>query len=78
MCMMTNASQTGIGTEADMGAAMKWYRDAAEGGDKRAIKRLASNARGSKALDRRLEMEAMKEETKGGSEHSKGDGCLIM
>lgn len=61
-----------------MGSAMKWYRDAAEGGDKRATKRLASNARGSKALDRRLEMEAMKEETKGGSENSKGDNCLIM
>lgn len=57
---------------------MKWYREAAEGGDKRATKRLASNARGSKALDRRLEMEAMKEETTGGGKNAKGDNCLIM
>lgn len=62
-----------------MAAAMKWYKDAADGGDKRAIKRLASNARGSKALDRRLEMEALGEETGvSGAKNAKGDNCLIM
>lgn len=68
--------QTGIGAEVDIQAALKWYKQAAEGGDKRAIKRLASSGRGSNALDRRLEMEAMKEEhvAKGG----KGDNCVVM
>lgn len=60
-----------------MNEAMKWYRQAAEGGDKRATKRLAStNRTGMSALDRRLEMEAMKEES--GVKGAKGDGCVIM
>ncbi|OCF43887.1 protoplast regeneration and killer toxin resistance protein [Kwoniella heveanensis CBS 569] len=75
-------TETGIGSEANPQGAMKWYKMAAEGGDKRAAKRLASGGggggaggRGSAALDRRLEMEAMKEEhqAKGGKE-----SCLIM
>jgi hypothetical protein len=73
-------SQTGIGTEPDLGEAMMWYKKASEGGDKRAQKRLAggggSKTGGSGALDRRLEMEAMKEEHKGGG--AKGDNCVVM
>lgn len=69
--------QTGVGTDADVNEAMKWYRQAAEGGDKRATKRLASSNRtGMSALDRRVEMEAMKEES--GVKGAKGDGCVIM
>jgi TPR repeat protein len=60
-----------------MQEAIKWYKQAAEGGDKRATKRLASNARGSTALDRRLEMEAMKEDS-GITKGAKGDSCMIM
>lgn len=57
---------------------MKWYKQAAEGGDKRATKRLAStNRTGNAVLDRRLEMEAMKEEN-GGKAGAKGDNCVIM
>jgi hypothetical protein len=55
---------------------MKWYKLAAEGGDRRATKRLASNNRdGLSALDRRVELEALKEEQlgKGGKE-----GCTVM
>jgi TPR repeat protein len=56
---------------------MKWYRQAADGGDKRAAKRLASSNRtGVSALDRRLEMEAMKEDH--GVKGAKGDNCVIM
>ena len=56
---------------------MRFYRSAAEGGDKRAQKRLQSNdRRGMTALDRRAEMDAMKEDHafKGG----KSDGCVVM
>ncbi len=56
---------------------MRFYRAAAEGGDKRAQKRLQSNDRRTmSALDRRAEMDAMKEDynSKGG----KGDNCLVM
>ncbi|WWC92909.1 uncharacterized protein L201_007871 [Kwoniella dendrophila CBS 6074] len=74
-------TETGIGAEANSQAAMKWYKLAADGGDKRASKRLASggskgNGAGGVALDRRLEMEAMKEEhkSKGGDK----DSCIIM
>jgi len=56
---------------------LKWYKQAAEGGDNRATKRLASNARGSKALDRRVEMEAMKENSSAAKD-GKGDNCIIM
>ncbi|WWC73586.1 uncharacterized protein I206_107558 [Kwoniella pini CBS 10737] len=70
-------TETGIGTEANPQGAMKWYKLAADGGDKRATKRLASGQRsgGGAALDRRLEMEAMKEEhqAKGGKE-----SCIVM
>jgi len=70
-------AQTGIGTEADLPQAMRFYRAAADGGDKRAQKRLQSNDRRTmSALDRRAEMDAMKEDynSKGG----KGDNCLVM
>lgn len=70
--------QTGVGTDADVQESMKWYKQAAEGGDKRATKRLAStNRTGNAVLDRRLEIEAMKEDHagKGGA---KGDGCVVM
>ncbi|CAD6564166.1 MAG: hypothetical protein TREMPRED_003904 [Tremellales sp. Tagirdzhanova-0007] len=70
-------TETGIGTEADLDQAMRFYRSAAEGGDKRAQKRLQSNdRRGMTALDRRAEMDAMKEDHafKGG----KSDGCVVM
>lgn len=60
-----------------MPEAMKWYKQAAEGGDKRATKRLASTHRtGNQVLDRRLEIEAMKEDS--GHKGSKGDGCVVM
>jgi TPR repeat protein len=73
-----DALQTGIGIEADPSEAMKWYKQAAEGGDKRAQKRLVGGTRGqSQALDRRLELEAMKEEHKGNA-NGKGDGCVVM
>ena len=56
---------------------MKFYRKAAEGGDKRAQKRLqANNRNGMSALDRRLEMEAMKEDH--GLKSGKGDSCVVM
>jgi hypothetical protein len=56
---------------------MKWYKQAADGGDKRATKRLASSHRtGNTVLDRRLEMEAMKEDN--GQKGAKGDGCVVM
>jgi TPR repeat protein len=54
-----------------MQEAMKWYKQAAEGGDNRAT------ARGSKALDRRVEMEAMKENSSS-TKDGKGDNCIIM
>lgn len=60
---------------------MKWYRQAAEGGDKRATRRLASNNKGGpvSALDRRLEMEAMKDDLPGRRKGSKDqDNCVIM
>ncbi|KAK4688734.1 uncharacterized protein P7C73_g1382, partial [Tremellales sp. Uapishka_1] len=70
-------TETGIGTEASLPAAMKWYKSAAEGGDKRATKRLASNNRGGmSALDRRVELDAMKEDLPG--KNGGKDGCLIM
>ncbi|WVQ79276.1 hypothetical protein IAT38_001372 [Cryptococcus sp. DSM 104549] len=75
-------TETGIGIEADPAAAIPWYRQAAEGGDKRATKRLAQGAtsRGGAALDRRLEMEAMKSDNVigGGSGGKDKDGCVIM
>ncbi|ORY34809.1 hypothetical protein BCR39DRAFT_514922 [Naematelia encephala] len=72
-------TETGVGTEANQQAALKWYRQAAEGGDRRAQKRLQSNNRGQmSALDRRLEMEAMKEEALGAKGAKGGDGCVIM
>lgn len=78
--------QTGIGAGPDSQAALVWYKKAAEGGDKRAVKRLASGSKGrSTVLDRRLEMEALKEEhrSKGsgsgsGGSSDKGDNCVIM
>ncbi|WRT69591.1 uncharacterized protein IL334_006580 [Kwoniella shivajii] len=70
-------TETGIGIEVNAQASMKWYELAAEGGDKRATKRLAAGYKsgGGAALDRRLEMEAMKEEhqAKGGK-----DSCIVM
>nr|KIR85903.1 protoplast regeneration and killer toxin resistance protein [Cryptococcus tetragattii IND107] len=84
-------TETGIGIEANSQAALTWYKKAAEGGDKRAAKRLATGSRSS-ALDRRLEMEALKEEKRlgaarvaqrsGSGSGANGkdgkDGCLIM
>ena len=75
--MADDLTQTGVGTEADLAQAMTWYRAAAEGGDKRAQKRLVSNKAGqTAALDRKLEMEAMKEDH--GIKGGKGDSCVIM
>lgn len=55
---------------------MKWYRLAAEGGDKRASKRLAAGMNGTAALNRRGEMEAMKEGHSSGNKDK--DGCVVM
>lgn len=56
---------------------MKFYRAAAEGGDKRAQKRLAQNdRRGMTALDRRAEIDAMKEDYN--FKGVKGDSCVVM
>ena len=69
--------QTGIGTDQDLQGALGWYRKAAENGDSRARKRLdAGSSQGMQALDRKLEMEAMKEDylSKGGKKES----CTIM
>ncbi|WVO13838.1 hypothetical protein L204_101461 [Cryptococcus depauperatus] len=75
-------SETGVGTETDPQTALKWYRQAAQGGDQRATKRLQTGSR-STALDRGLEMEALKEERGMRGAHSRGhekdkDGCLVM
>ncbi|EIW71596.1 hypothetical protein TREMEDRAFT_27310 [Tremella mesenterica DSM 1558] len=72
-------TETGIGTDADPQAAIKWYKMAAENGDRRAQKRLTSDPRGgSKVLDRKLEMEALKEERMLNKSSGRNDGCLIM
>ncbi|ODO06833.1 hypothetical protein I350_04193 [Cryptococcus amylolentus CBS 6273] len=84
-------TETGLGTDANPAAAQIWYKKAAEGGDKRAAKRLAAGGGSrSAALDRRLEMEALKEERSllshsansgsksGGGKDKDKDGCLIM
>ncbi|TYJ57779.1 hypothetical protein B9479_001389 [Cryptococcus floricola] len=84
-------TETGLGTDANPAAAQTWYKQAAEGGDKRAAKRLAAGGGSrSAALDRRLEMEALKEERSllshsansgsksGGGKDKDKDGCLIM
>lgn len=55
---------------------MKWYKKAADQGDKRATRRIQTGTR-SAALDRRLEMEAMKDEKLVNSKEGK-DGCRIM
>ena len=70
--------QTGVGAEPDMAAAMTWYKLASDNGDKRAQRRLQSGNK-SQALDRRLEMEALKEErsAKGGRGGDK-EGCRVM
>lgn len=60
-----------------MGQAMKWYRLASEGGDKRAARRLAGGMNGNAALNRRDEMVALKEGKAGGKAGDK-DGCNIM
>lgn len=67
--------QTGIGTAANQAEALKWFKLAAEAGDKRAEKRLKGvpvsqiDASGMASQDR-------KEMLGGGS--SGKDGCLIM
>ncbi len=69
-------SQTGIGAEADLKQAMAWYKKAADAGDKRATRRIQTGSR-SAALDRRLEIEAMKDgDIKGGKDGK--EGCVIM
>lgn len=60
---------------------MEWYKKAADAGDKRATKRIQTGSR-SNALDRRLEIEAMKDENirgggNGGGKDGK-EGCVIM
>jgi TPR repeat protein len=69
-----------VGVPANLQEAMRWYRKAAENGDKRAQRRLLTpNDRGQmSALDRRLEMEAMKDEHLGARQDKSGDGCRIM
>lgn len=59
-----------------MSQAMTWYKRAAESGDKRAVKRLQTGSR-SAALDRKLEMEAMKEE-RGAKGKGDKEGCRVM
>lgn len=59
-----------------MGQAMKWYRLASEGGDKRAARRLAGGMNGNAALNRRVEMEALKEGRQAGGKDK--DGCTVM
>ncbi|EJT45156.1 protoplast regeneration and killer toxin resistance protein [Trichosporon asahii var. asahii CBS 2479] len=70
-------TETGVGVEANMGQAMKWYRLASEGGDKRAARRLAGGMNGNAALNRRVEMEALKEGKAAGKGGDK-DGCVVM
>lgn len=56
---------------------MKFYRQAAEGGDKRAAKRLAGGVSGGgAALNRRGETEAMKDANANGK--AEGKDCVIM
>jgi hypothetical protein len=55
---------------------MEWYKKAADAGDKRATKRIQTGSR-SAALDRRLEIEAMKDENIKGGKDGK-ESCLIM
>lgn len=55
---------------------MEWYKKAADAGDKRATKRIQTGSR-SAALDRRLEVEAMKDENLKAGKDGK-DGCVIM
>lgn len=55
---------------------MKFYRLAAEGGDKRAAKRLAGGMSGNAALNRRSEMDAMKDGAGKGKDDK--DGCVVM
>lgn len=55
---------------------MEWYKKAADAGDKRATKRIQTGSR-SAALDRRLEIEAMKDgDIKGGKDGK--EGCVVM
>lgn len=61
-----------------MGQAMKWYRLAAEGGDKRAARRLAGGMNGNATLNRRTEMEALKEGKAAGKGANDKDGCVVM
>jgi TPR repeat protein len=69
-------TETGVGVDPNLPAAMKWYRLASEGGDKRAAKRLAAGMNGTAALNRRLEMDALKDS---GSNDSKDkENCVIM
>lgn len=72
-------TETGVGVDANLPQAMKWYRLAADGGDKRAAKRLAGGMNGSAALNRRHEAEAMKDgkPLPGGGDKDK-DGCVVM
>ncbi|KAI9639039.1 uncharacterized protein MKK02DRAFT_21775 [Dioszegia hungarica] len=69
-------TETGIGADADLKTAMEWYKKAADAGDKRATKRIQTGSR-SAALDRRLEVEAMKDENLKAGKDGK-DGCVIM
>lgn len=56
---------------------MKFYRQAAEGGDKRAAKRLAGGVSGGgAALNRQREADAMKEAGMNGKNGDKD--CIIM
>ncbi|WOO84155.1 Protein SKT5 [Vanrija pseudolonga] len=71
-------TETGVGVEPNLANAMKWYRLATDGGDKRAAKRLAQGMSGAGALNRRLEVEAMKGGGGApGKKEDKGD-CIIM
>jgi hypothetical protein len=58
---------------------MKFYRQAAEGGDKRATKRLAGGVSGGgAALNRQREMDAMKEAGGMNGKDKDGKDCIIM
>lgn len=74
--MITADRQTGVGVPANIQQAMKFYRQAAEGGDKRAAKRLAGGVSGGgAALNRQREMDSMKE---GANGKDKDKDCVIM
>lgn len=69
-------TETGVGVPPNIQQAMKFYRQAAEGGDKRAAKRLAGGVAGNSAtFNRRVEQEDIADVRNG---KDKDKDCVIM